>query len=418
MKRRVLIVLNTQFPYGKSEDFLSNELDYVSGFDEIVCFPILVYGLKGKNDIIYPKFNKLISFYNSAVSYKNVSRAFKLFFLIFTSFSTYKELFYLLHTGRFTLGNLKVLLSFLLISYNAIDDLSKIINNKYRDCDIVLYSYWMHIGAFSIIELQKRFQNIINIEKLITRCHRFDLYEYAQNGNYLPMREHIFSNIDEIHSISDDGIGYLKKTYPYFDESKLYLSRLGTKDRGVKIFPKVTTLHLVSCSWMRPVKRVGTIVEAIRKLPLKLEWVHYGDGEEFTKIEKLVKQIDNPLISCVLKGAYRNDKVLEEYAVNHYDVFINVSENEGVPVSIMEAMSFGKIIIATDVGGTSEIVEDGVNGFLLNKDFKNSELAEIISKISNLSSAKFDIMCRNSRRIWENKCNAEINYKSFYKGLE
>ena len=43
------------------------------------------------------------------------------------------------------------------------------------------------------------------------------------------------------------------------------------------------------------------------------------------------------------------------------DLFLTVSANEGIPVSIMEAQSFGIPVIATDVGGISEIVNN-VNG--------------------------------------------------------
>lgn len=46
------------------------------------------------------------------------------------------------------------------------------------------------------------------------------------------------------------------------------------------------------------------------------------------------------------------------YSEHPVDVFINLSTNEGVPVSIMEAISFDIPIVATDVGGTSEIVTD------------------------------------------------------------
>ena len=415
-KRKVLIILNTQFPYEKSEDFLSNELDYAKGFDEIICFPILVYGLKTRESIIYKKPMKLVRFYNSPISYKSKARLVKLLFLIFTNATIYKELLFLVSTKRFSFRNLKRLFSFLFIAYNAIDDLSKIIKLNYKNADIVLYSYWMHIGAFAAISLKEKFKKVVNIEKLITRCHRFDLYEYADEGNYLPMRNYILKNMDEIHSISQDGVIYLKEKYN-IDEQKLILSRLGSLDRGVAIFPKTATLHLVSCSWMRPVKRVASIVEAISNLPFQLEWVHFGDGEEFNTIDNLVKRINNPLVNCKLMGAYSNEKVLQEYANSHYDVFINVSENEGVPVSIMEAMSFGKIIIATNVGGTAEIVENGINGYLLDKDFTNQELVSVLTKVALLDENQFNEMCKQSRRIWEERCNAENNYTQFYKNL-
>ena len=416
-KKRVLIVVNTQFPYGKSEDFLSNELEYATGFDEIVCFPILVYGSKTSSDIIYKKTKQSVTFYNSTFSYNSKLRLLKLLFLTFSDSNFYKELLVLISTKRFTLGNIKQLLRFLFIAHNALNDLTRIVNEKYKNCDVVLYSYWMYVGAFVIISLKKKLKKVIHFEKEILRCHRFDLYEYADAGRYLPMRKYILSKINEIHSISTDGVTYLSKKYPQYTD-KLKLSRLGSLDKGVNIYPKNETLHLVSCSWMRPVKRVSSILEAVSKLSVKIEWVHYGDGEEFEKISKMATQINNPLASIKLMGACSNEKVLAEYAAKTYDVFINVSENEGVPVSIMEAMSFGKIIIATNVGGTAEIVENGVNGFLLDKDFTTEELVNVLTRTALLASDKFNEMCKQSRRIWEERCNAATNYEKFYEQLK
>ncbi|WP_281224924.1 glycosyltransferase [Flavobacterium aquiphilum] len=416
MKKRVLIILNTKYPYDKSEDFLSNELDYVKGFDEVICFPILVYGEKTSESIIYKSTIQSVKFYNSPVSYKSKTRLIKLLFSVFNNAQTYRELTSLIATRRISLRNLKQLFSFLFIANNAMLDISKVIKQNYRNVDVILYSYWMHAGAFTAISLQKKLKKKVAIRKIITRCHRFDLYEYADSGQYLPMRNYIFSNIDEIHSISEDGLSYLKNKYK-IDTGKVFLSRLGSLDRGISIFPKTVPLRLVSCSWLRPVKRVSSIVKAISDLPFQLEWVHFGDGEEFDEINELVKKITNPLITCKLMGACSNEKVLEEYKKNPYDVFINVSENEGVPVSIMEAISFGKIIIATDVGGTAEIVEDGINGFLLNKDFTIDELVRVLTKVALLDSQQFNEMCRQSRRIWEERCNADYNYAKFYSNL-
>jgi colanic acid/amylovoran biosynthesis glycosyltransferase len=407
-KRRTLIIINTQFPYGKSEDFLSNELEYANGFDEIVCFPILAYGLKTK----YP-----ITFFNSLHSYKSKAKFRKLLFFTLKNPMFYKELFILISTKRLTFRNLKQLFIFLFIAGNAIADLSRIMKDSYSDSSIVLYSYWMHIGAFTAISLEKKFKKEIHIEKQITRCHRFDLYEYADAGKYLPMRQYIHSNMNEIHAISEDAVLYLENQYK-LSPDKLKLSRLGSLDRGINIFSKGTTLKLVSCSWMRPVKRVSAIVSAVAALSVKADWVHFGDGEEFELIKDLVNKLGNPLVNVKLMGAYSNEKVLQEYAEKKYDVFINVSENEGVPVSIMEAMSFGKIIVATNVGGTAEIVENGVNGFLLDKDFTNAQLTSTLTKIALLDPEEFDYMCRQSRRIWEERCNAATNYEEFYQQLE
>jgi len=67
------------------------------------------------------------------------------------------------------------------------------------------------------------------------------------------------------------------------------------------------------------------------------------------------------------------------------DIFFLPSRWEGAPLTILEAMSFGCIVISTNVGGISEIVEDGVSGFLLSNDQPDSAIAatacELISQI-------------------------------------
>lgn len=416
MKQRVLIVLNGRYPYEKSEDFLAQELKYVNGFDRIICIPILVYGKKSEKDVVYDIAGDVISYFNPRSSYLSSKKILAFLPRIFYQRRTYVEVTKLLVSGRPSIKNLKNLFSFLLLSSNSTYESWHYIKNELSGSDVVLYSYWMHSGAVAAIDLAKKIRTISHVEKVICRCHRFDLYEYAAPGKYIPMRNYIFSKIDEIHSISADGIGYMRTNFS-IDESKLFISRLGTKDHGTNIRIKERILHLVSCSWMRPVKRVSSIVEAISMLSVKVDWVHYGDGEEFSKVQSQIDKLENPNITCTLKGAWKNVDVLKDYARLPYDVFINVSENEGVPVSIMEAMSFGKIIIATDVGGTSEIVKDGVNGYLLPKNFAAKDLALLMTKIAKMDSDTFNDMCLQSRQIWEERCNAKENYTQFYTKL-
>lgn len=45
------------------------------------------------------------------------------------------------------------------------------------------------------------------------------------------------------------------------------------------------------------------------------------------------------------------------------DISVSVSRQEGLPVNLIEALAIGKPIVATDVRGNSDLVENGVNGF-------------------------------------------------------
>ena len=61
--------------------------------------------------------------------------------------------------------------------------------------------------------------------------------------------------------------------------------------------------------------------------------------------------------------------------------------SEGIPVSIMEAQSFGTPVIATDTGGVKELVAPGT-GFLLPVDFKPEDLAERIGLFLNMARGR------------------------------
>lgn len=64
------------------------------------------------------------------------------------------------------------------------------------------------------------------------------------------------------------------------------------------------------------------------------------------------------------------------------DVYILPSYNEGLPLSILEAMSYGKAIISTNVGGIPEVVKDNVNGYVINPGDKQAIVNSLLKFIS------------------------------------
>ncbi|NRD76947.1 glycosyltransferase [Bacillus sp. BRMEA1] len=283
-----------------------------------------------------------------------------------------------------------------------------------RGSELVLYSYWLHLDAYVAVKTHQELKDTYKIRSL-SRCHRFDIYEYVQNG-YIPCRDMLLAGLNKVIPISSDAKNYLLNHYS-IDPEKIKVSRLGTINQGIRLSPKQKTLKILSCSWMRKVKRNSLIFEAIKDLDFDVEWTHIGVGEEYEQIKAAIENLQKPNVRCKLLGKIPNDAVIEYYRNNDFNIFVNVSASEGVPVSIMEAMSFGKVIIATDVGGSKEVVEENTNGFLLNLDFKIDELKALFQKIYDMDEERYLNMCRESRRIWEDKCDAELNYKYFNKFL-
>ena len=92
---------------------------------------------------------------------------------------------------------------------------------------------------------------------------------------------------------------------------------------------------------------------------------------------------------------------------------MNVSASEGLPVSLMEASSFGIPVIATDVGGSAEMIDSERNGFLLQKDFPAGELAQKLEIMLCSSAEETAERRKAARELWEKHYCAETNYDRF-----
>lgn len=138
-------------------------------------------------------------------------------------------------------------------------------------------------------------------------------------------------------------------------------------------------LVVIHVSNFRPIKRIQDLVEAMSiviKEAGNTRLVLVGDGPERQRIELLVKELD--LQNHVLMTGFRSD-VPEILRCS--DVLVLCSDSESAGLTLLEAMSSGLPVVATKVGGTSEIVEDGRNGFLVTPR-SPEELADRILRLN------------------------------------
>ena len=101
---------------------------------------------------------------------------------------------------------------------------------------------------------------------------------------------------------------------------------------------------------------------------------------------------------------------------NYIDALINVSESEGLPFSMMEAISFGIPVIGTNVGGVKEIINTDT-GILLEKDFEVKTLSSLIDNLreNQITSSESRKLIR---RYWHIKFQSSNNYKKFVYNLK
>lgn len=273
----------------------------------------------------------------------------------------------------------------------------------------VLYFYWTMSNALIIPHLKKKYK------KVVVRLHGFDLYTDRQNG-YIPYQPEMLRKADLIVCISDHGKAYLSSKFPEL-QHKIVRHYLGVPVFGLNPGGKESDdFHIVSCSRVISLKRVEYIAYALERIPARIKWTHFGDGDFFSELKEIMDSLNLSQHIVNFKGWTGQDDLREFYANEHISAFLNVSWSEGLPVSVMEAASFGIPVIATNVGGTNEIVS-AKNGLLINRDFKVEDLVEAIEDLRALPANTLEEMRKSSRNVVEEKFDFQRNVFEFEKVL-
>jgi glycosyltransferase involved in cell wall biosynthesis len=111
---------------------------------------------------------------------------------------------------------------------------------------------------------------------------------------------------------------------------------------------------------LEPQKRFDLLLDAFASLNARrpeTRLVIVGDGSQRAALEEKRKALHLEG-ACTLLG-----HVIDVARVHHaFDLFVQSSDYEGTPNAVLEAMAFETPLVATDVGGTRELVADGVHG--------------------------------------------------------
>lgn len=404
MNTKKIFILTQTFPHDDKETpFLLNELIHISKkFSEVIILP---FHSKDKSSFPLPPNITVVDIFEDHTYKKDL-----------------KTLFYCMLYMPLVLP--EVLLNFSVLSERKLlghywslymQTVSKFLHLKKKsarliDRDDLVYSFWFNewVTLFSLYK--KTNKNIV----IISRAHGFDLYENRHLFTFIPFRKFSLKYVNKLITISKNGHSYLTGKYPELKD-KFHLSYLGSKNHNLaQPLKNSGELRIISCSNVVPLKRIHLIAEAVAQLKIPVKWVHIGSGPELSFIEDRCKELGIG-DKVTLKGHMANDEIINFYAANYFDVFINVSETEGLPVSLMEAASFGIPLIATDVGGNSEIVT-AQTCILINKDFIVQELADILTSFNQ--DKKFSAEFRKGiREFWEKNFNSDVNSVNFVQQI-
>jgi len=288
--------------------------------------------------------------------------------------------------------------------------------NNINKSESLFYTFWFDFFTTALCLLKNRDSSF----RIVTRTHGYDLYEERYNPPYIPCRQNNLNLIDGLFPCMNKGTQYLKEKYEYIPVN-LKTSYIGIDEPGFLNTPSTDKLwRIVSCSYITEIKRIDLLIKGLavmaKRMPEhKFIWNHFGNGPLFSEIKNLAENLLPENISCIFHSYVPNEIIMNYYRNNPIDVFINVSSSEGQPVSIKEAISCGIPVIATDVGGNSEIVTNK-NGILLRSDPTAEEISTAVLYLME-NPEETAGKRKASRALWAQLYDSNVIYPAFIEEL-
>ncbi len=163
-------------------------------------------------------------------------------------------------------------------------------------------------------------------------------------------------------------------------------------------------------------KGVSDLLDAIAllKMEIKLDNVEFviaGSGQEESKLKEQCSALD--LHDCVkFLGWTDGDKKVE--LLKDSQLMVLPSYNEGLPMAVLEAMSYGLPVVTTNVGDIPLVVKEGINGCIVNPG-DITGLKEGLKMIICSGKEEWQQFSHNSRDMIEKSFNDKDYYEQIAK---
>lgn len=329
---------------------------------------------------------------------------------------------------------------------------------------------WLHNNFFSI-EAQKKLEKIISVEKpeiahlhniiggvtysiipilkkyiipIVSTVHDFrilcpafvfvnsknEICEKCKNGQYYHCTLNNCSRQSIAKSVMLSAESYLRDYFiPYYKKINSFIAVSNfVKNKLLEVHPelsnKVTVNYNFSTEFSSEIKKgdyfiyfgrlarekgLPTLLEAFRQLK-DLKLILVGDGE-------LRKQIELEKPPNVEILGFKTGNELKSLIKNSYFVIASSECNETSSMITIEANSLAKPVIGADIGGISELIENGITGFLYEPRNRRS-LMKVLMDSMQLNSDKYKNMCNSAYKFALDNFSSELHYntlESIYK---
>lgn len=222
----------------------------------------------------------------------------------------------------------------------------------------------------------------------LTMHNKGDMWQMIASSYPLllsPLFRKFRNKVERLVLENSDRIGFVSKasqvnficTYPQFNSENTYCVY-----NGIGCIGNPSTHHvkkrvsLICVATLNDRKNQIGILQALDKLPVsvqkQIKLIFVGDGPSRFQLEKKAKSI---FAEVVFTGSTNNVRQYLEQA----DCFILFAKEEGLPISIIEAMSVGLPIIGSNIDGIPEQIIDGKTGFLV--DVNPDSLSKVLNTL-------------------------------------
>lgn len=276
----------------------------------------------------------------------------------------------------------------------------------------VMEAFWFDFPSSALCKLRRRgFRYVV-------RAHGYDIYTPRAPRQ----RERAIAASDGVYAVSEAGADYLRSRFNRL-RLKINTAYLGTDLRvdgtrhstcGAK------SVRLLTVAQAIPRKRCDLCLRfahalAVARPGWSIEWTLIGDGSELEAIRAQVASYSRENFRANILGAMSHSDVMAYLSRHTVDWLMLLSDEEGFGLVLIEAMSHGIPVIATDVGGIGESVDD-TSGLLLAPDPEPEEFVRGILPYLD-SRPRYEALCAGARRMAEEKFDSDALRRTWAANL-
>lgn len=276
----------------------------------------------------------------------------------------------------------------------------KIMKRDYEeiaDCDILLSN-----DVFIVDLALKKFADKKQIFVMHNDGNLYSMllakYPKLQNIGYArrlrDIEEAILTKTDALSFVSENAMNAFKRMHAEASEKCHFIAGAIEDDQDVRKSKDFNKIKLVTVGSICDRKNQFAVIKALQRFDSKdIELTIVGSGDRFDECREYIE--DHSIGNVTMTGFVESTIPY----MNEGNVFVSASLDEGLPAVGVEALRSAMVMIVTDVGGCSELIED--NGFLI-KPGSDEELYFALQKVIE-ERDRLKFMSKNSRKLYDNK---------------